>query len=100
MELKLEDEKTLQVMKALSSETRLKLLETLKWAASLNFKYDMGVCQVAEHIKTTEANASAQLKVLEKAGLIEPRFISQKHGVKKVYKLKNKNLTIIFEEGK
>ena len=100
MELKLEDEQTLQVMKALSSETRLKLLALIQWANSLRFKYEMGVCQAAEHLKSTEANISAQLRILEKAGLIEFYLSPQKHGVKKVYKLKSKNLKIIFEEVK
>ena len=76
LEVDFDDDQTLLLMKALSSKTRLEILKILKK------KRD--VCEVARELKQTEANISAQIKILEKAHLITPRYESGRHGVKKV----------------
>jgi predicted transcriptional regulator len=44
----------------------------------------------------TEANISAQIKKLEKAGLIECEYSSGAHGVRKISKSKYSTLNIKF----
>jgi predicted transcriptional regulator len=79
LELDLEDQQTLLIFKALSSKTRWNLLKILA------LKLD--VCETAKKLNQTEANISAQMKILEKAHLIVPKFEVGRHGVKKVCEL-------------
>ena len=76
IELDLDDPLVLVIMKALSSETRLKILQILK--------NRLDVCQTAKKLNQTEANISAQIKILEKAHLITPKYEAGRHGVKKI----------------
>ena len=76
IELDLDDPQTFLLMKALASETRLEILRHLK------LKLD--VCQTARKLNQTEANISAQIKILEKARLIIPHYEAGRHGVRKV----------------
>jgi len=66
-----------KVFKALASETRWKILKLL-----VNNKID--VSRIAEALKQTEANISAQIKILEKAGLVISHYEPGEHGVRKV----------------
>ena len=79
LELDLEDQQTLLICKALASGTRWNLLKILR------LKLD--VCETAKKLNQTEANISAQMKILEKARLITPKFEVGRHGVKKVCEL-------------
>ena len=45
---------------------------------------NLDVSRIAEALKQTEANISAQIKILEKAGLITSRYEPGAHGVRKV----------------
>ena len=65
------------IAKALASETRWKILKLLK-----DEKLD--VSQIAEKLNQTEANISAQVKILEKAKLISSNYEPGAHGVKKI----------------
>lgn len=78
-----------EIFKALSSHTRRKILRQL-----LNEAAD--VSKIASDLNMTEANISAQIKKLEKAGLIECEYSSGAHGVRKISKSKYSTLNIKF----
>ena len=65
------------VAKALSSETRRNILRLIR-------TQEIDVSKIAEHLGMTEANISAQIKRLEKAGLISCFYTPGQHGVKKM----------------
>ena len=54
--------------------------------------------RVARHLGGTEANASAQIKILYEAGLLDCRYEPGQHGLKKISKTKVKKVTIDFEK--
>ena len=76
-DLIVKNEDVAKVAKALSSETRWKILKLLKVEA-------LDVSRIAEKIGQTEANISAQIKIMENANLIETNYEPGVHGVKKV----------------
>ena len=84
-----EDDAILRIGRALSSKTRLKILRLL-----LEKDKDANVTEVARHLGGTEANASAQIKILYDAGLLECRYEPGQHGLKKISKTKIKKITI------
>ena len=67
-----------KVFKALASETRWKILKLLTTGKNLD------VSRIAEALKQTEANISAQIKILENAGLINSHYEPGEHGVRKI----------------
>ena len=85
------DEKVELIMKALSSETRRKILHFIQTS-----KDGLDVSNIAAQLNMTEANISAQIKKLKEAGLIECDYCSGQHGVRKISKLKYNNLIINF----
>lgn len=78
-----------KVAKALSSKTRRQILSRIK-------EHPMDVSNIASNLQMTEANISAQIKKLEKAGLIKCDYASGDHGVRKISSLKYACLTIKF----
>ena len=80
----------LKIGRALSSGTRLKILQLL-------LQGEKDVTRVARHLGGTEANASAQIKILYEAGLLECRYEPGQHGLKKISKTKVKRITIDLE---
>lgn len=66
-----------KVAKALASETRLQLLKLLS-------EKNMDVSRIAAKLNQTEANISAQIKILEKVGLLKSHYEPGEHGVRKV----------------
>ncbi len=66
-----------RVAKALSSVTRWQILSLLR-------EKNLDVSRIAEALKQTEANISAQVKILEQAGLIKSHYEPGEHGVRKV----------------
>lgn len=80
----------LRIGSALSSKTRLTILKLL-----LNGEED--VTRVAKHLNGTEANASAQIKILSEAGLLECRYEPGLHGLKKISKTKTRRIIIELE---
>ena len=80
----------LKIGRALSSGTRLKILQLL-------LQGEKDVTRVARHLGGTEANASAQIKILYDAGLLECRYEPGQHGLKKISKTKVKRLIIDFD---
>lgn len=77
------------IVKALSSQTRRKILRQIQ-----NNPAD--VSKIASDLNMTEANISAQIKKLEKAGLITCEYSSGAHGVRKISRLKYDRLIINF----
>ncbi|MHA1722966.1 MAG: ArsR/SmtB family transcription factor [Candidatus Baldrarchaeia archaeon] len=76
-ELVVEDESVAKIAKALASKTRWQILKLLR-------EKKMDVSRIAEVLNQTEANISAQVKILEKAGLIKSKYEPGEHGVRKV----------------
>ena len=54
----------------------------------------MDISNIAKLMKQTEANTSAQIKFLEKAGVLESRYEPGAHGVRKVCKTKVKKIVL------
>jgi DNA-binding transcriptional ArsR family regulator len=79
-----------RIGRALSSGTRLKILKLL-------LQGEKDVTRVARHLGGTEANASAQIKILYEAGLLECRYEPGQHGLKKISKTKVKRIIIDLE---
>lgn len=78
-----------KVVKALSSKTRRQILIQIK-------NNPLDVSNIASTLRMTEANISAQIKKLEKAGLIKCDYKSGDHGVRKISSLKYNTLFIKF----
>ena len=83
------DDHVEEIVKALSSNTRRKILCQIQ-----NEPAD--VSKIASDLEMTEANISAQIKKLEKAGLITCEYSSGAHGVRKISKLRYDKLMIKF----
>jgi len=76
-DLIIKDEDVSKIAKALSSGTRWEILKLLKVEA-------LDVSRIAEKLGQTEANISAQVKIMENAGLIQTHYEPGVHGVRKV----------------
>ncbi|MHA1339645.1 MAG: ArsR/SmtB family transcription factor [Promethearchaeota archaeon] len=66
-----------EITSALKSPTRQKILQIVK-------KSPMDVSELAKELNQTEANISAQIKNLEKVGLIKCSYKPGGHGVRKI----------------
>ena len=85
------DEQIEQIVKALSSQTRRNILRHIQLETE-----GLDVSRIASKLGMTEANISAQIKKLEKAGLIKCDYSSGQHGIRKISTLKYDKLTIAF----
>ncbi len=85
------DEEIEQIVKALSSQTRRNILKQIQTEIE-----GLDVSKIASKLGMTEANISAQIKKLEKAGLIKCDYSSGQHGIRKISTLKYDKLTIAF----
>ena len=85
------DEEIEQIVKALSSQTRRNILRHIQLETE-----GLDVSRIASRLGMTEANISAQIKKLEKAGLIKCDYSSGQHGIRKISTLKYDKLTIAF----
>lgn len=84
-----DDEEIEIIVKALSSNTRRRILLYLRDGP----KY---VSDIASSLKMTEANISAQIKKLEDAQLISCDYCCGHHGKRKISKLKANKILICF----
>ncbi len=75
----------LRILKALSDETRLKIVEFL-------LNGEKCVCEIFPHVKRTQSTTSIQLDVLRKAGILD----SRKDGKKVYYFISDKKVCDIF----
>ena len=82
-EKKNSDKQIEKVTKALTSETRRKILNLIQ-----NSNEGMDVSNIASKLNMTEANISAQIKKLQEAGLIYCDYCSGNHGVRKISRVK------------
>ncbi len=89
-ELKVKREDIAKVSKAIGSTTRWEILKILK-------ERKMDVSRIAEMLKQTEANISAQIKILERAGLVRSTYEPGEHGVRKVCELTVNRIIIEIE---
>jgi predicted transcriptional regulator len=90
-ELQISDNDTiLKIGRALSSGTRLKILRLL-------LQEEKDVTRVARHLGGTEANASAQIKILQEAKLLDCRYEPGQHGLKKISWTQVKRIIIDLE---
>ena len=71
--------KTAKVFKALSDETRIRILKMLEGRP-------LCVCEIQHVLKGSQPNVSHHLKTLHEAGLVE----SEKHGLWVAYRLSEK----------
>ncbi len=81
------DDAVRRIGRALSSGTRLRILKLL-------LQGEKDVTRVARHLGGTEANASAQIKILFDSGLLECRYEPGQHGLKKISKTKVNRIII------
>ena len=84
-----DDQHIEDIVKALSSKTRRRILEYIRAGPK-------DVSNIAQNLEMTEANISAQIKKLEEAGLITCDYSSGLHGVRKISKLKSVQIIIRF----
>ncbi len=83
------DEYIQRVVQALASPTRLKILRYL-----MDNEADVG--QIANIIGQSKANASAQIRKLEEAGLIRTSYRPGQRGVKKICKTDVREVRLIL----
>ena len=81
------DDAILRIGRALSSGTRLKILKLL-------LQGEKDVTRVARHLGGTEANASAQIKILQEADLLSCRYEPGQHGLRKISRTKINRIVI------
>ncbi len=74
-----------KIAKALASKTRWNILKLLS-------KEKLDVSRIAKKLEQTEANVSAQVKILENAGLLKSHYEPGLHGVRKVCEPSTKNI--------
>jgi len=79
-------DKTLEIMKALSDETRLKIVRFL-------LDGEKCVCEIFPHVKRTQSTTSTQLGKLEKTGILS----SRREGKKIFYSIKDLRVCNIFK---
>jgi ArsR family transcriptional regulator len=75
-----------KILKALSDETRLKILEFL-------LDGEKCVCQIFPHVKRTQSTVSIQLGKLENLGIVE----SRREGKQIFYKIKDYRICDVFK---
>ncbi|MFH1587239.1 MAG: metalloregulator ArsR/SmtB family transcription factor [Candidatus Diapherotrites archaeon] len=80
------ENKTLEVLKALSDKTRLEIVRLL-------LDGERCVCQIFPHVRRTQSTVSIQLATLEKAGLIK----SRREGKKIFYKINDNRVKKILK---
>ncbi len=76
----------LKLFKALSDETRLKILEFL-------LDGEKCVCEIVPHVKRTQSTVSIQMAKLKAAGIVS----SRRSGKSVYYKISNKKITEILK---
>lgn len=78
------------VAMALSSPTRIQILNFIKGK-------EVDMQQIAELIKQSKANASAQMRILEGAGLVKTIYKPGVRGVKKVCTTNLKEVRLVLD---
>ena len=76
----------LKLLKALSEETRYRIIEVL-------LKGEKCACKIPELIGRTQSNTSMQLSILSKAGILK----SRRDGKKIIYSIKDLKVSDLFK---
>jgi len=84
------------IAKALASKTRRRIMKLIHETPMDVSMIANAILNEEENKPMTEANISAQIKTLEKAGLIECEYSSGQHGVRKISSLKYDQVIINF----
>ncbi|MBU3942055.1 MAG: metalloregulator ArsR/SmtB family transcription factor [Nanoarchaeota archaeon] len=79
-------EKSLRILKALSDDTRLKIVKFL-------LNGEKCVCEIIPHTKRTQSTVSIQLGKLKNCGILE----SRRQGKKIFYKIKDYRVCDVFK---
>ncbi|BCU68654.1 hypothetical protein HS7_20910 [Sulfolobales archaeon HS-7] len=88
MELVLTDPEEIQkVAEALSSITRVNILTLVN-------EKPLGITEISETVAMTKGNISAQVAMLESAGLVEVIYYNGKKGIKKLVRTKYNRIVI------
>ena len=82
----MEEKEALQILKALSDETRLKIIEFL-------LDGEKCVCEIFPYVKRTQSTVSIQLGKLESVGILE----SKRKGKKIFYRIKDYRICDVFK---
>ncbi|WXG45856.1 MAG: ArsR family transcriptional regulator [Candidatus Atabeyarchaeum deiterrae] len=88
-EIEVSGEEVAKIAKALASKTRWEIMKLLQ-------RRNVDVSRIAQTLYQTEANISAQIKILEDAGLVRARYQPGVHGVRKICEPAVEKLTITF----
>ena len=88
-EIEVSGEGVAKIAKALASKTRWEIMKLLQ-------RRNVDVSRIAQTLYQTEANISAQIKILEDAGLVRARYQPGVHGVRKICEPAVEKLTITF----
>lgn len=88
--LKVSGDMIVEVASALSSKTRLEILKNVR-------DKEVDVEELTDIIKQSKANVSAQLRILEKSGLIKTIYKPGIRGVKKICTSNIKEIVFIIE---
>ena len=84
-------EQAFQIFKSLSSKTRFDI------CLALNKGNQMFISEIADLLEQTEANVSAQVIILIKAGVLKYKYEKGSHGVKKMVTIAKPILKIDFD---
>jgi len=88
--LRVEGDKIIEIASALSSKTRLEILRIVQ-------NREIDIEELANIIKQSKANTSAQLRILERVGLVKTMY---KPGIRGVKKMCTSNIReIVFKIG-
>jgi predicted transcriptional regulator len=88
-EIEISGDDVSRLAKALASPTRWEIMKLLQRRA-------IDVSRIAVTLSQTEANISAQIKILEEAGLVKARYEPGVHGVRKICEPAVDKVTIVF----
>ncbi|MEM4215075.1 MAG: metalloregulator ArsR/SmtB family transcription factor [Candidatus Pacearchaeota archaeon] len=80
------EKETIKILKALSDETRLKIVEFL-------LDGEKCVCEIFPHVRRTQSTTSIQLSKLESVGIVE----SRREGKRVFYKIKDYRVCDVFK---
>ncbi len=85
----LDTEDLKRLAKAINTETRRKILQVLTHGL-------MDISKLTKELNQSEANISAQIKILQDTGIISCQFIPGDHGTRKVCRLNYSTFVIEF----
>lgn len=89
-EIRVSGLKGLEILEALGSRTRLRILHLL-------VRSELDVSTIALKLGLTEGAISEEVKVLEDLALLTVSYVKGKHGIRKVCRLAKKRVCVDFE---